>query len=417
MLHKPYNPADISVDDFAQIWEVWPEPLRAQAAGASSAERRKLAFTRYGLIPRPDDPEGLPLGYVQTADGGLAINCLACHGGKVEGRPQPAVGNSHFAFQTLAQDLLRFRQSRGQSLGPEAMMAVAFPLGRTNGTTNAQTFSVALLAMRDANLELLERPRSIRLEHYDLDAPPLWNTRHKRHLYIDGYVPKTHRVIMQFTLTAANSGAEVRSWDNDFRDVLAWIESLEPPPYPGAIDRALAARGETAFNRTCAECHGHYGAQPDYPEKRVPIDVVGTDAKRLTGMPAEHRRFFEQSWFNEDGNLRVEAEPDGYVAPPLYGIWASAPYFHNGSVPTLWHVLHPEARPQLWRRTEDGYDHDRLGLEVTTFDEIPRADRRGDARRTYFDAALPGKSAAGHNFPDELSPEEQTAVFEYLKTL
>src|SRR3546814_19595485 len=41
----------------------------------------------------------------------------------------------------------------------------------------------------------------------------------------------------------------------------------------------------------------------------------------------------------------------GYLAPPLYGVWSTAPYFHNGSVPNLWEVLKPSERKQIWRRT------------------------------------------------------------------
>jgi hypothetical protein len=38
-------------------------------------------------------------------------------------------------------------------------------------------------------------------------------------------------------------------------------------------------------------------------------------------------------------------------------------------------------------------------------------------RRTYFDTRQPGKSAAGHDFPDVLTEAEKAAVLEYLKTL
>ena len=40
----------------------------------------------------------------------------------------------------------------------------------------------------------------------------------------------------------------------------------------------------------------------------------------------------------------------GYLAQPLYGVWASAPYFHNGSVPNVWEVLKPQDRYPIWRR-------------------------------------------------------------------
>jgi cytochrome c peroxidase len=104
------------------------------------------------------------------------------------------------------------------------------------------------------------------------------------------------------------------------------------------------------------------------------------------------------------------------VAPPLDGIWASAPYFHNGSVPTLWHVLHPEARPQVWKRTVDGYDVNRVGLEIESLPELP-AKLSTVERRRHFDTTKFGKSAAGHEYPNDLNEAEKQAVLEYLKTL
>ncbi len=179
----------------------------------------------------------------------------------------------------------------------------------------------------------------------------------------------------------------------------------------------MAARGEPIFVRACSQCHGTYGPAGAYPEKRVPIDVVNTDSLRLTGMPAEHRRRFGRGWLGEDGKRIVVAEPDGYVAPPLDGIWASAPYLHNGSVPTLWHLFHPDQRPAVWLRSEDGYDQTRVGLDVTSFDGVPPQATSAAEKRRYFNTRLPGKSAAGHDFPNELAEDEKAAVMEYLKTL
>src|SRR5262249_17499603 len=100
------------------------------------------------------------------------------------------------------------------------------------------------------------------------------------------------------------------------------------------------------------------------------------------------------------------------------GIWASAPYFHNGSAPTLWHVLHPEERPKIWKRSEDGYDQQRVGLEIETFDAMPEvAYKLPSERRKYFNTAGRGKSAAGHDYADALSEEQKRALLEYLKTI
>ena len=110
------------------------------------------------------------------------------------------------------------------------------------------------------------------------------------------------------------------------------------------------------------------------------------------------------------------------MAPPLDGVWASAPYFHNGSVPTLWHVLHPENRPSVWSRTPVGYDTEKVGLETEERSQEEFAAAVSDGmssaqRRQFFDTTKPGKSAGGHAYPEALNESERTAVLEYLKML
>jgi len=417
---KPYLPAEFPETAFDEIWRTWPADLQVKAKAATPEERRKMALSRYGLPPAPEnaDTEGaIPMAYVSDGNGGWAITCLSCHGGKVEGKPIAGLGNSHFAFKTLTNEIIRAWVLGGGKPQPWQLSRLTAPLGLSNGTTDAQVFSVQLTALRDDDLNLNMKNTVPDYEHHDLDAPPFWNVRKKKRLYIDGFAEKTPRTIMQFVLYPNNKGETVKGWESDFRDILAWIESTEPPKYTGALDKALAMQGAKVFNRVCAECHGEYGPDSTYPERRVPIEEIGTDPLRLTGMPPEHRRRFGAGWFGEDGKRTVVEKPDGYIAPPLDGIWASAPYFHNGSVPTLWHVLHPSERPVVWKRTEDGYDHKRVGLEVTSYDTLPSDVRNDVERRGYFDTRLSGKSAAGHDYPDQLTEEEKQAVLEYLKTL
>ena len=147
------------------------------------------------------------------------------------------------------------------------------------------------------------------------------------------------------------------------------------------------------------------------------MDEVRTDSVRLTALNREHRRAYDESWFAHYGRKRATLEPDGYVAPPLDGVWASAPYFHNGSVPTLWHVLHPDRRPQVWKRIGHQLDMDRVGLSIQEFEKIPPDVKSKIERRAYFDTRRFGKSSAGHPFAQQLSPDEKAAVLEYLKTL
>jgi hypothetical protein len=410
---EPYSPPDFTAGQFDRLWQFWPEELKRAADAAAPEKRRQMAYSRYGFVADPESPAGPPVGIVDDGHGNWSMNCLMCHQGKVAGRVVWGVGNSHFAFETLTQDLLALRRAAGE----KAVGGGFVPLGFSNGTTNAQIFSVVLTALRDKDLNVLKTPNVPKFKNHDLDAPPYWNVKRKHNLYIDGFVPKTHRVIMQFALVPSNNAESFNRREDAFRDILAWIDSLEPPRYPWPVDENLAGQGRVAFERVCSDCHGTYGPGGKYPEKRVPLATVGTDGTRLVGMPPEHRRFYRESWFGEYGKLEVVEEPDGYVAPPLDGIWASAPYFHNGSVPTLWHVVHPDRRPAVWLRSEDGYDQKRVGLEVAEFDMLPVAVKLPEDKRRYFDTHLSGKSAAGHEFPDELSDQEKEAVLEYLKTL
>jgi mono/diheme cytochrome c family protein len=253
--------------------------------------------------------------------------------------------------------------------------------------------------------------------HHDHDAPPWWNFKKKQRLYSDGFAEKGHRPLMQFMLIPENGPERFAECEDDFREIYAWLESLEAPKYPYDIDADLAKRGETVFNANCADCHGTYGENETYPNKIVSIHEVDTDPVRLGALTPDNRKGYEVTWFAHFGEHKVVADPGGYMAPPLDGIWASAPYFHNGSVPTLWHVLNSSERPAVWSRSEDAYDREHVGLEVTTHDSVPKTPMSNHARRGYFDTSMFGKSNQGHLFPDALGDTEKREVLEYLKTL
>ncbi len=416
LLNKAYIPVAHDQEVFDNLWKVWEEPLRSKAAKATVEERRRMAFSRYGLTEAPDRPGPVAMQYVDAGHGGWSINCLSCHGGKVLGRAMPGLPNSHFAMQTFSDEVRLIKARQGKLTAIE-LAAAPFPMGNSNGTTNAVMFGVALGFLRDADLNVRVPDAAPEFVHHDMDAPPWWNVKKKTHLYIDGFAPKSHRSLMQFLLVPQNDAAKFREWEKDFKDLYAWIESLEPPKYPFAIDAALADKGRAIFENSCSSCHGTYGEKWTYPNKLVPIEEVGTDRVRLDSLTPAQRQGYEQSWFGQLDEKKVVADPGGYIAPPLDGIWASAPYLHNGSVPTLWHLFHSSERPTVWQRSEDGYDADKVGLEVTTMSELPPTAVESREKRRYFDTRLFGKSAQGHTFPDALDEAEKQAVIEYLKTL
>jgi mono/diheme cytochrome c family protein len=414
---KPYLPPDFDQEVFDELWKTWEEPLRTQAEHASVTERRQMAFARYGLLPKPASSSPVALQYVDDGRGGWVLNCLACHSGKVAGRAIPGLPNSLYDLQTLTDEVRTTKLRMKKKLSHMDIGSLGMPLSGSIGTTNAVMFGKLLLNYRDADLNVHRDRPPPAMVHHDDDAPAWWHLKRKTHLYIDGFAPKNHRALMQFLLIPHNGPEKFRQWEADYRDVLAWIESLEPPPYPGPVDRQLASEGEPIFREHCASCHGTYGPGGKYPEKLVPLATVGTDPVRLQSLDRVGRAAYAHSWFTVGSDLETLEDPDGYVAPPLDGVWATAPYLHNGSVPTLWHLFHAERRPVVWHRTEDGYDHQRVGLEIETLDALPSSVTTPAERRRYFDTRKFGKSAAGHAFPEALTEPEKQAVIEYLKTL
>lgn len=417
LLEKEFLPPDFDAETFDSVWEVWPAALREQAAEATPEERRAMAFERYGLTTRPGDTSGKPLQYVVDAEGNWTMNCFSCHGGSVYGQPLPGAPNRKFALQTMTEEIRARKLQTGKTLTRMDLGAMFIPLGTTHGTTNAVAFGVAVMHYRDNDMNVIQGKGPPNATHHDMDAPPWWHFHKKSHIYIDGFAQKSHRALMQFMLVRENSAAAIYGWEEDFRHIYAYLMSLRPPQYGGPIDERLAEQGEELFVDNCSECHGTYGKSWTYPERRVALEDIGTDPVRLTALSAAGRQHYADSWLAHYGSEETIIQPDGYVAPPLDGIWASAPYLHNGSVPTLWHVLHPEQRPAVWRPTSDDLDHDRVGLHIEEVDSVPLTEEDRAVRRTYFDTRQFGKSAAGHEYPNALTEPEKDAVLEYLKTL
>lgn len=419
---RPFLPPDFDDDVFEKLWTVWPAELKAEAEATSSAKRREMTFARYGLHEPLDASQGYDgpaIGYVDDGQDGWVMNCFACHAGKVAGHVVPGLPNTDIDLQSLVEDVRKVKLAQFKPFAHLDLGSLKVPLGGSRGTTNSVVFGILLDGLRrpDMSVDLSRRPS--RLLHHDMDAPAWWNVSKKSKFYVDGFAPKNHRILMQFMLIPKNDRDTIYSWEDDFRDVLAYIESLEPPMYPWPIDDSLAAKGKIAFEANCASCHGTYGEQESYPEKIIPIEELGTDPVRLQALSVAHRSHLQTTWLTDYGRDETLTDPGGYVAPPLDGVWASAPYFHNGSAPTLWHVLRPHARPKLWQRDRsgDGYDHARIGLAVEELIRLPRNLVDLSTQREIFNTSVYGKSAAGHDYPDALTEDEKYAVLEYLKTL
>lgn len=100
-----------------------------------------------------------------------------------------------------------------------------------------------------------------------------------------------------------------------------------------------------------------------------------------------------------------------YKARPLNGIWATAPYLHNGSVPNLWALLtDPPKRPTRFWVGSSQFDPKKVGF----------VDNRGKNEFRVTDSAgniIEGNSNLGHNYGTHLEDAEKWAIIEYMKTL
>ena len=304
-------------------------------------------------------------------------------------------------------------------------------------------------------------------------------------------------------------------------------------PYPDMIDQRLAEAGAVLFhtrdlwsngsnsdiprpegNGSCASCHGvyspRYAADPTMlPDPRLkgvagvntPLEIIRTDPERTNVMSDPMKVAWNTSWWAYDelhpewtpegqgkpgqslarlrndlagGGQRLEGpnrwdEFVGYNAPSLYGVWAAAPYFHNGSVPTVWDVLKPSDRPNIWQppQTEPAapglnagldsslaaYDLDNLGWKYTEIPCQPGTEKWSCNPTNLFDRMLSWLANAmgdkfwlayqsmppltqkdmearrivnthefsrgneGHDFTEVLSDQERLALIEYMKTL
>lgn len=408
----------------AFIPSFWPRPAYdlawKQWGVAAKPKEYEAAFReRYGLHPAPYPNDGLPMGlrlapYLPLTRG-LGIDCMTCHGSSLLGKSHVGLGNASLDIQGLFEDL---------AAAGNMPVKLPFTFGNVRGTSEAGAFSVYLLGMREDDLSpRLGAARDLGLRDDACeDVPAWWQLKKKKTMYYVGATDaRSVRSIMQFMMHPLVFPADFAKAEPAFRDVLEYLLTIEAPKYPFPVDEKLAAAGKQVFGDNCAKCHGTYGEHWTYPNKVIPLDEIGTDPTRFRNIGPKFGEAYNASWFAKEGPagkpVRATA---GYQAPPLDGAWATAPYFHNGSVPTLYGVLNSKARPKVFTRSyrtgEEDYDKRDVGWRVREVPP-PGAGQSGYERRKVYDTSRPGRGNGGHTYGDDLTETERRAVIEYLKTL
>ncbi len=225
---------------------------------------------------------------------------------------------------------------------------------------------------------------------------------------------------------------------------LQFVENLPAPKFPflprgpGPAHDAQIKRGEALFKTNCADCHKPRNDRY-YPE--VQTDLSRAKVMTRTGglllaaifFEACHARLPDGTSPPSCGNftkyLRSDMTEDGaaYVAKPLTGLWARAPFFHHGVIPTVRHVIFPGTRPERFVVGSLSYDSENMGYawDISRIDEY----RKLDPYVGIMDTTQDGLSNKGHDqeklmvdgkvyrldwTKDEADGE---ALLEYLKTL
>ena len=238
-----------------------------------------------------------------------------------------------------------------------------------------------------------------------VDLPQIWNQQPREGMWLhwDG----DNNAIKERNYAAAMAvGATPDSvLPENFTRITDWLLTKAPAEYPFGVDTEMAAQGEPIWMENCSRCHDF--GKVDAGQVTTNIRELGTDRYRLDS--------FTQGLVDKFHTFRTPPfdflayrKTQSYSNTPTDGIWARAPYLHNGSVPTLWDLLQPpEARPVTFYRGYTVYDPVNVGYVST-----------GNAAENgfLFDTRLPGNSNSGHLYGTDLSEDEKRLLIEYMKT-
>ena len=383
--------------------------------------------SRYGMHQAPYQNDGLPMGLklapfpltLGTVKG-IALDCLVCHGGILDGKPYPGLGNNSLDLQTFFEDMNKADGNK---------KPLAFKFGNSRGTNEAGAVSVFLLGFRNPDLSIKTSWTNLGLDdELHEDPPAWWLLKKKKSMYATGGAnAKSVRSVMQFMMSPIHGPDHFNTNEKKFADLQAYILSIQPPAYPFAIDHSQAKAGKNLFENNCSKCHGSYGEKPGYPNKIIPLQVIGTDTKRFFGITNEFGKLYNSSWFSKEiegwfSDDYKARETNGYQAPPLDGVWATAPYLHNGSVPTIYTLLNSKARPKVFTRDFENkftnYNQKELGWNYQFKNNNDHLrEKELTEQRKWYDTSTPGRQNIGHTFGDNLTEHERLQVLEYLKTL
>lgn len=423
----------------------------------------------------------LPMGATifENEDGkGLTFGCATCHtsdlfGVKVLGLTNRFPRANEF-FRRGAQlgpyvNTFLFKEMLNATEGERQMLVKAKKNLRYVGTKSP--VSVGLdTSLAQVALSLAKRkqddyatrdltwmhPRKNKLETMVADSKPAvwWNVKYKNRWLSDGSIVSGNPIHTNFLWNEIGRGTDLVVLEKWLKENTRTIEALtaavfasKAPRYEKffgvkSIDIEKAKRGEKHFVQSCQKCHGTYEKGWNLPEagtlndealiqtvkltyhEKTPVKDVGTDPGRYLGMN-EFAADLNRLAISKAIGTVVEPQK-GYVPPPLEGIWARWPYFHNNSIPNLCALLTPGAeRPVTYyagpaRNKETDFDQECVGYPLG--DKTPSAWKKDPD--FLYDSRKQGLSNLGHDnrifIKDGVeiyTREQKLELIEFLKTL
>lgn len=418
-------------------------------------------------------------------------NCFSCHAGVVRGIVTAGLGNSHVDQVSLYADIKKLadlsdvrQPDRSQEEEEEfrdlieyakTLMLPTFKYAKSRGD-NLGPFSVWKMLSRLIDPEkkgLLTYPSSVTapldpwfnsLSLPPVDPNPWWHLKYKTNCYRYGDATPydANHFSGNFTHPHPRVNEEHNAHVGLVSKALAFARETTSPPYPAQLNTVKVERGRKLFHGevnisngqtlSCYRCHGTYERDEKFRDLSNPggwiVRYESTDPKnvgtdlaysellmslgRLEEAVGRLKTFYEQRGESELIPHSRIPRRKGYLPPPLVGVWASAPYFHNGSVPTVDLVLNSYKRPEIWKRNNEdplSYDLQNLGLTYSIvtnaqYEQLSKEAMEEDLMsqtridfRAIYDTRDFGRANRGHPFGDAMTDEERGAVIEFLKSL
>lgn len=410
---------------------------------------------------------------------GLTFGCATCHANTLFGRPILGLtarfqrANEFFMLGQQAVTLIPpelFKLSTGATEGELELF-----LRTRNGVqwignkkpqalgldTSLAQVSLSLArrapdAWASLTNESKKHPRPNALDNDIADSKPSvwWNLKYKNRWLSDGSVVSGNPIYTNILWNEIGRGTDLHAlnkWLTQNKQTIADLTSAafatEAPHYtdffpPENINLDSAMRGEKLFNERCAFCHGSYEKAWHSVDKnfldsksllktthvnyhsQTPVIDVGTDPWRYRGMKAFADGLNTLQISKE--NMVVVKPQVGYVPPPLVGIWARWPYFHNNSAPSLCAVLKRQSeRPITYQAGEavsPQTDFDQKCNGYPLGNNVPK--NWFNKKEAFFDTRRSGMSNSGHdegiflqNGSEIFSSDDKWDIVEFLKTL